>query len=87
MNVAVIIAGGTGSRMNMDVPKQFINIYEKPVIIYTLEGFQRHPEIDVIEVVWPGRLAGNPGALRPAVWHLEAQMDRPRREHRPGIHP
>jgi 2-C-methyl-D-erythritol 4-phosphate cytidylyltransferase len=35
----------------MDIPKQFINIYDKPVIIYTLEGFQKHPEIDVIEVV------------------------------------
>lgn len=51
MNVAIIIAGGTGSRMHMDIPKQFINIYEKPVIIYTLEGFQKHPEIDAIEVV------------------------------------
>jgi len=51
MNAAIIIAGGTGSRMNMDVPKQFINIYEKPIIVYTLEGFQRHPEIDAIEVV------------------------------------
>ena len=51
MNVAIIIAGGVGSRMNMDIPKQFIHIYGKPVIIYTLEGFQKHPEIDAIEVV------------------------------------
>ena len=51
MNVAIIIAGGVGSRMGMDIPKQFIHIYGKPVIIYTLEGFQRHPEIDAIEVV------------------------------------
>ena len=51
MNVATVIAGGTGSRMHMDIPKQFININDKPVIIYTLEGFQRHPEIDAIEVV------------------------------------
>ena len=51
MNAAIIIAGGVGSRMNMDIPKQFIHIYDKPVIIYTLEGFQRHPEIDAIEVV------------------------------------
>lgn len=51
MNVAIIIAGGVGSRMNMDIPKQFIHIHGKPVIIYTLEGFQRHPEIDAIEVV------------------------------------
>lgn len=51
MNVAIIIAGGVGSRMQMDIPKQFIHIYGKPVIIYTLEGFQKHPEIDAIEVV------------------------------------
>lgn len=51
MNVALIIAGGSGHRMNQDIPKQFINIYDKPVLIYTLEGFQRHPEIDAIEVV------------------------------------
>lgn len=51
MNVAIIIAGGVGSRMKMDIPKQFIHIYGKPVIIYTLEGFQKHPEIDFIEVV------------------------------------
>ena len=51
MNVAVIIAGGSGSRMGQDIPKQFINVYDKPVIIYTLEGFQNHPEIDAIEVV------------------------------------
>jgi len=51
MNVALIIAGGKGSRMNMEIPKQFINIYDKPVIIYTLEGFQRHADIDAIEVV------------------------------------
>ncbi len=37
--------------MGQDIPKQFINVYDKPVIIYTLEGFQNHPEIDVIEVV------------------------------------
>jgi len=51
MNVAIIIAGGNGHRMNQDIPKQFINVYDKPVLIYTLEGFQKHPEIDAIEVV------------------------------------
>lgn len=51
MNVALIIAGGHGSRMGQDIPKQFINIYDKPIIIYTLEGFQKHPLIDAIEVV------------------------------------
>ncbi len=51
MNIAVIIAGGSGHRMGQDIPKQFINVYDKPVIIYTLEGFQKHPQIDAIEVV------------------------------------
>ena len=51
MNVAIIIAGGSGHRMGQDIPKQFINVYDKPILIYTLEGFQRHPQIDAIEVV------------------------------------
>ena len=51
MNVAIIIAGGSGHRMGQDIPKQFINVYDKPVLIYTLEGFQKHPQIDAIEVV------------------------------------
>lgn len=51
MNYALIIAGGSGNRMGQDIPKQFINVYDKPVIIYTLEAFQKHPEIDFIQVV------------------------------------
>ena len=51
MNIAIIIAGGVGSRMGQDLPKQFINVYDKPVLLYTLEGFQKHPEIDAIELV------------------------------------
>ncbi|MBO4571248.1 MAG: 2-C-methyl-D-erythritol 4-phosphate cytidylyltransferase [Bacteroidales bacterium] len=51
MNVAIIIAGGSGSRMGQSIPKQFITIHDKPVLFYTLEGFQKHPMIDAIEVV------------------------------------
>lgn len=51
MNIAIIIAGGSGHRMGQDIPKQFINVYDKPILIYTLEGFQRHPMVDAIEVV------------------------------------
>lgn len=51
MNIAVIIAGGVGNRMGQSIPKQFINVYDKPILIYTLEGFQRHPMVDAIEVV------------------------------------
>ena len=50
-NIALIIAGGVGARMGQDIPKQFINVNDRPVIIYTLEAFQKHPEIDAIEVV------------------------------------
>lgn len=51
MNAAIIIAGGSGKRMGQDIPKQFIKIEGKPIIIYTLEAFEQHPGIDAIEVV------------------------------------
>ena len=50
-NIAVIFAGGTGVRMNtVSRPKQFIELNGKPVIIYTLELFENHPQIDGIIV-------------------------------------
>ena len=49
--IALVIAGGVGARMGQDIPKQFINVNDKPIIIYTLEAFQKHPNIDAIEVV------------------------------------
>ena len=51
MNIAVIIASGTGQRMGNSIPKQFIHVNNKPIIIYTLEAFEKHPNIDAIEVV------------------------------------
>ena len=48
---AVIIAAGSGTRMGQDIPKQFINVHDKPVLVYTLEGFQRHADIDDITLV------------------------------------
>lgn len=51
MNIALIIAGGKGQRMQQEIPKQFLNVNDKPVIIYTLEAFQSHPDIDAIGVV------------------------------------
>jgi len=51
MNIALIIAGGTGKRTQQEIPKQFINIYDKPILMYTLEGFQTHPDIHAIELV------------------------------------
>ena len=52
MATALIFAGGTGIRMNARAkPKQFLELYGKPIIIYTLEHFERHPDIDNIVVV------------------------------------
>ena len=51
MNIALIIAGGIGTRMLSAIPKQFITVNDKPIIIYTLEAFEKHPDIDVIAVV------------------------------------
>ena len=50
-NVALVIAGGVGNRMHQDIPKQFLTVNERPVIVYTLEAFEQHPEIDAIAVV------------------------------------
>ncbi len=51
MNIALIIAGGCGERMKQDIPKQFLTVDEKPIIVYTLEAFQKNAQIDVIAVV------------------------------------
>lgn len=60
MNIAMILAGGSGKRTEQDVPKQFMNVYDKPIVIYTLEAFQKHPDIDGIIVTclkgWEGIL-------------------------------
>lgn len=49
--VGLLIAGGSGNRMHQDIPKQFITVNERPIIVYTLEVFEKHPEIDAIAVV------------------------------------
>lgn len=51
MNIALLTAAGSGSRMHQDIPKQFIHVDNKPVIVYTMEAFQNHPSIDAIIVV------------------------------------
>lgn len=51
MNIALLTAAGSGTRMGQDVPKQFMPINNKPVVIYTMEAFQAHPDIDAILVV------------------------------------
>ena len=60
MNIAIILAGGIGKRMGSTVPKQFIEVNGKPIIAYSIENFQRNPQIDKIVVVcvkdWTDRL-------------------------------
>ena len=51
MNVALLTAAGSGTRMQLNIPKQFIHVDDKPIIIYTMEAFQNHPSIDAIIVV------------------------------------
>ena len=51
MNIALLTAAGSGTRMGQDIPKQFMTIDDCPVIIYTMLPFQKHPDIDIIAVV------------------------------------
>lgn len=51
MNTALILAGGTGTRMGLDCPKQFLTVMDKPIISYCFDRFQQHGGIDNIVVV------------------------------------
>lgn len=56
MVIAAVMAGGSGSRMGCtDVPKQFINLGSKPVIIHTLSKFVSHPQVDKVVVMCPSQ--------------------------------
>ena len=48
MNIVVLTAAGSGTRMHQDIPKQFIHVDNKPIIVYTMEAFENHPSIDAI---------------------------------------
>lgn len=48
MVIALLTAAGVGSRMGQDIPKQFLHVDNKPLIVYTMEAFQKHPSIDAI---------------------------------------
>ena len=51
MVVALLTAAGIGSRMGQDIPKQFMHVENKPIIIHTMEAFQNHPSVDAMVVV------------------------------------
>ena len=66
-NISIIFAGGSGKRMNtVSRPKQFLELNGKPVIIYTLELFDNHPQIDGIVVV----------CIEPWIPFLEKQLNK-----------
>lgn len=50
MTIAVLLAGGVDPGFQMDIPKQFVNVYNVPIIVYTMQKFQKHPEVDAIMV-------------------------------------
>lgn len=50
MNIAVLLAAGVDPTFKMDIPKQFVNVNNRPIIVYTMQIFQNHPEIDAIMV-------------------------------------
>ncbi len=62
MNIALVLAAGRGERMGYDIPKQFIEVKDKPVLIYTLESLNAHPSVDAILCVclkgWEDKLKG-----------------------------
>lgn len=51
MNIALLIAGGSGNRMGQDIPKQFMHVDGCPIMVHTMMCFQKHPDIDSIAVV------------------------------------
>ncbi len=55
MNHVIILAGGVGSRMHLDIPKQYYEVHGKPVIMYSLLKFLNHPLIDSIVLVLAGK--------------------------------
>lgn len=58
LNIALLLAGGQGHRMHSDLPKQFMEVEGKPVIFYTMQAFQNHPDVDRIYVVCHPEWAG-----------------------------
>lgn len=61
MNTALILAGGTGTRLGGNLPKQYIEVAGRPVISYCLDIFEKHPDVDALRIVaeesWHGFIA------------------------------
>ena len=85
MNIALIIAGGSGNRMGQDIPKQFMHVDDCPIIIHTMMCFQNHPDIQGIAVV-PEWLGDRASIVCKPVQHYKIEVDIPRWKHRHGVH-
>ena len=75
MNYAIILSGGIGTRMQMgDFPKQYLEVEKKPILLYTLEQFQKSSAVEKIVIVaadaWREKIRG---------WMEERRSDHPRR--------
>lgn len=76
-NYVVLLAGGVGKRMGADIPKQFLEVERKPIIVHSIENFQRNKQIDKIVVVclqeWIGRVKEMVGiySLSKVAWIVE----------------
>ena len=74
--VAVILAGGTGSRVGLDIPKQLLKIAGKTILEHTLDAFESHPDIDEILVMMAaGHIEEAMASGIPAVWLQEGVTD------------
>lgn len=62
MNVALLLSGGTGTRMGANIPKQYMEVQKKPIIIYSMETFFSHERVDAVQIVadeaWREKISG-----------------------------
>ena len=70
-NIALIIAGGSGNRMGQDIPKQFLHVDGCPIIIHTMQCFQRHPDVDVLNgIAYDGKNLWITGKNWPQIYKI-----------------
>ena len=75
MVYGVILAGGVGSRMGGDKPKQYLNLKGKPIIVYTIEKFYTCPEFEKIIVLCPAQwVEHTKNLISPNEFHKGSQM-------------
>lgn len=85
MNIALILAGGTGTRVGADIPKQYIKVKDKMIIEYCLHTFFKHEDIDGVQIVadpyWQDRINC---AVTDIISELKASNDKWKGFSKPG---